>query len=89
MQLEQARIQVITDRLNIATTRVHYRAAEQLTNYLHLKAPFAGVITERNLSPGAAVGTSGAAVLPLFKLRQLSRLRLRVAVPEAYTAKIR
>jgi membrane fusion protein (multidrug efflux system) len=65
MQLEQARIQVITDSLNIAATRAHYRAAEQFTNYLHLKAPFAGVITEHNLSPGAAVETSEATVLPL------------------------
>lgn len=89
LQLEQARIQVLTDSLNVAAARSHYRAAEQLTNYLHLTAPFAGVITERNLSPGAAVGASGAAALPLFKLRQLNRLRLRVAVPEAYVAEMR
>jgi membrane fusion protein (multidrug efflux system) len=60
-----------------------------MSAYLHLTAPFTGVITERNLSPGAAVGASGAGALPLFRLRQLNRLRLRVAVPEAYVADLR
>jgi RND family efflux transporter MFP subunit len=88
LQLAQARTQVVTDSLNVAAARSHYNAAKQMTDYLHLTAPFAGVITERNLSPGAAVGASGPGALPLFKLRQLSRLRLRVAVPEAYVAEI-
>ncbi len=88
LQLAQARTQVVTDSLNVAAARSHYNAAKQMTDYLHLNAPFAGVITERNLSPGAAVGTGGPGTLPLFKLRQLSRLRLRVAVPEAYVAEV-
>lgn len=88
LQLAQARTQVVTDSLNVAAARSHYNAARQMTSYLHLTAPFAGVITERNLSPGAAVGTGGPGALPLFKLRQLSRLRLRVAVPEAYVAEV-
>ena len=89
LQLAQARTQVITDSLNVAAARSHYNAARQMTDYLHLTAPFAGVITERNLSPGAAVGANGPGALPLFKLRQLNRLRLRVAVPEAYVADMR
>ncbi len=88
LQLAQARTQVVTDSLNVAAARSHYNAAKQMTDYLHLTAPFAGVITERNLSPGAAVGMGGAGTLPLFKLRQLNRLRLRVAVPEAYVAEV-
>lgn len=88
LQLQQARTQAVTDSLNVAAARSHYNAAKQMTDYLHLTAPFAGVITERNLSPGAAVGTGGAGTQPLFKLRQLSRLRLRVAVPEAYVAEV-
>lgn len=88
LQLAQARTQTITDSLNVAAARAHYRAAQQLTSYLHLTAPFAGVITERNLSPGAAVGASGPGAQPLFRLRQLTRLRLRVAVPEAYVADV-
>lgn len=88
LQLAQARTQAITDSLNVAAARSHYNAAKQMTDYLHLTAPFAGVITERNLSPGAAVGAGGPGAQPLFRLRQLSRLRLRVAVPEAYVAEV-
>jgi membrane fusion protein (multidrug efflux system) len=86
LQLDQTRAQATSDSLNVVAARAHYRAAAQMASYLHLTAPFAGVITERNLSPGAAVGPGGPGALPLLKLRQLSRLRLRVAVPEAYVA---
>jgi membrane fusion protein (multidrug efflux system) len=86
--LDQTRSQVTSDSLNVVAAHAHYRAAAQMAAYLHLKAPFEGVITERNLSPGAIVGPGGATTLPLFKLRQLSRLRLRVAVPEAYVANL-
>ena len=86
LSLSQTRVQAVSDSLNVVAAHAHYRAAAQMAAYLHLTAPFAGVITDRNLSPGAAVGPGGTAALPLFKLRQLSRLRLRVAVPEAYVA---
>ena len=87
LQLDQTRAQAASDSLNVLAARAHYRAAAQMGAYLHLTAPFAGVITERNISPGAAVGTGGASgAPPLLRLRQLSRLRLRVAVPEAYVA---
>ncbi|RZK35036.1 MAG: efflux RND transporter periplasmic adaptor subunit, partial [Hymenobacter sp.] len=86
LQLDQTRAQAASDSLNVQAARAHYRAAAQMTAYLHLTAPFTGVITERSTSPGAAVGAGGPAALPLFKLRQLNRLRLRVAVPEAYVA---
>jgi RND family efflux transporter MFP subunit len=86
LQLDQTRAQAASDSLNVVAARAHYRAAAQMASYLHLTAPFAGVITERNVSPGAAVGPGGAGAPPLLKLRQLSRLRLRVAVPEAYVA---
>jgi RND family efflux transporter MFP subunit len=86
LNLTQTRVQALSDSLNVVAARAHYRAAAQMAAYLHLTAPFTGVITDRNLSPGAAVGPGSGATLPLFKLRQLSRLRLRVAVPEAYVA---
>jgi membrane fusion protein (multidrug efflux system) len=86
LNLTQTRVQAVSDSLNVVAARAHYRAAAQMAAYLHLTAPFAGVITDRNLSPGAAVGPGSTAALPLYKLRQLNRLRLRVAVPEAYVA---
>jgi membrane fusion protein (multidrug efflux system) len=59
-------------------------AVKDMQAYLRVTAPFEGVITERNIHPGALVGPQGAAAMgPLFKLEQTSRLRLVVAVPES------
>ena len=52
-----------------------------MESYLQVTAPFAGVITERNVHPGALVGP-GANSPEMFQLEQNFRLRLVVAVPE-------
>lgn len=54
-----------------------------LESYLVVRAPFDGVITERNVHPGALVGPpTGTAVIPMLRIEQVNRLRLTVAVPE-------
>jgi RND family efflux transporter MFP subunit len=58
-------------------------ALKDLESYLNVAAPFSGVITERNVHPGALVGPAGGAnAVPMFQLEQNSRLRLVVSVPE-------
>jgi membrane fusion protein, multidrug efflux system len=59
-----------------------------LENYLRVAAPFAGVVTERNVHPGALVGPSASGSTPLVRLVDNTRLRLVVPVPEAYTTEI-
>jgi RND family efflux transporter MFP subunit len=88
LALDQARTQATSDSLNVVAARSHYQAAAQMAAYLRITAPMAGVITERTASPGALVGPGGQSTIPLFRLKQLSRLRLRVAVPEAYVGDI-
>jgi membrane fusion protein (multidrug efflux system) len=87
LAVDQARSLATSDSLNVVAARAHYRAAAQMATYLRLTAPFAGTITERTAAPGVLVAQG--AVQPLFRLRQLSPLRLRVAVPEAYVGEIR
>lgn len=55
---------------------------KELESYLRVAAPFSGVITEREVHPGALVGPGAGSSIPLFHLEQTSRLRLVVAVPE-------
>ncbi len=63
------------------------RAMEQ---YLVIKAPFDGVVTERGVHPGALVGPPvGASTPPLLRVEQVARLRLTVAVPEAYASAVK
>lgn len=65
------------------------RAQQQLQSYLRITAPFDGVITERNVHPGALVGPqAGAGAPPLLRLENVRRLRLVVAVPEADVASV-
>ena len=56
------------------------RAMEQ---YLVINAPFDGVITERNVHPGALVGPqAGAGAPPMLRIEAVAKLRLTVPVPE-------
>jgi RND family efflux transporter MFP subunit len=54
-----------------------------LEGYLQVRAPFDGMITERNVHPGALVGppTAGAST-PMLKMESVGHLRITVAVPE-------
>ncbi len=58
------------------------QSLKQMESYLNVTAPFAGVITERMVHPGALVGpASGGGAL--LRIEWNSRLRLVVAVPES------
>jgi membrane fusion protein (multidrug efflux system) len=52
-------------------------------DYLTVRAPFDGVITERNIHPGALVGPAAKNnQLPMLVLQQENKLRLIVNIPE-------
>src|SRR5437773_4208396 len=67
---------------SIKAAQAQEQSLRDLGQYLTIKAPFEGIITERNVHPGALVGP-GSGSTPLLRLHQVSRLRLVVAVPEA------
>jgi len=58
------------------------QAAKVMGTYLEIRAPFEGVITARNLHPGALVGPATSGGQPILQLVTDHRLRLVVAVPE-------
>jgi RND family efflux transporter MFP subunit len=76
---------------SVEAARQALDAIRDMEGYLRMTAPFAGVITERNVHPGALVGPStvGAGATPLLRLVDTFRLRLVVPVPEAYTAEMK
>jgi RND family efflux transporter MFP subunit len=65
-------------------------AVRDMEGYLRVTAPFNGVVTERNVHPGALVGpSSGAgASVPMLRVVDNNRLRVVVPVPEAYTSEL-
>jgi membrane fusion protein, multidrug efflux system len=85
--MEGAQAVVRSYESSMKTAAAQLRAVRDLGQYLQIRAPFEGIITERNVHPGALVGP-GTGSTPLFQLQQLSRLRLVVAVPEALVGAI-
>lgn len=61
--------------------------SSQLQQYLRITAPFDGIITNRNISVGALVGTG--ANLPLFMMAQGNKLRLTLSLPEKHAASVK
>lgn len=58
-------------------------ALKTLESYLLVRAPFDGVIIDRNVHPSALVGpSSGGGGTPMLKMQSIEHLRLVVGVPE-------
>jgi RND family efflux transporter MFP subunit len=74
---------------NVEAARQALNAVRDMEGYLRITAPFTGVVTERNVHPGALVGPpSHSAAIPMLRLVENNRLRLVVPVPEAYTTQL-
>ena len=87
---DASRSQVAAAEGGVEAARQALNALRDMEGYLRVSAPFAGVVTERNVHPGALVGpsTSGGGAVPLVRLVDTHRLRLVVPVPEAYAAEL-
>lgn len=70
----------------LGAARAAWESQREINSYLRVTAPFAGVVTERSIHPGALVGPDNAT--PLLTVQQTSRLRLTVAVPEQNSGRI-
>lgn len=61
--------------------KANWQMQQTMLGYLQVTAPFNGVITERNVSPGSLVSAS-AKDKPMLELKEVERLRLQVDIPE-------
>lgn len=82
VDLERGLEQMLADSAAYEAARKQAQASKEVSGYLYIVAPFTGVITARQADAGTLVGTS----VPLFTIQDDHLLRLRIAVPEAYTA---
>lgn len=84
--IDQADARQKSDFAQWDAAKAAYREIAETLKYLEIRAPFDGVISLRNVNPGAYVGPSGkGSDLPLFTLQQQKHMRLVVSVPEAFT----
>lgn len=78
--VEADQSQVKAAQSNADAAQQALRASTDIQQYLRITAPFAGVITERNVHPGALVSANQST--PMLRLETLSHLRVIVPVPE-------
>lgn len=83
--LDQAAARKNSDLAQWEAARAAHKEVMITRGYLEIRAPFNGVISARNANTGAYVGPSGkGSEFPMFTLQEQRKLRLVVAVPEAY-----
>jgi membrane fusion protein, multidrug efflux system len=68
--------------------KANWQLQQAMMDYLKVTAPFAGVISIRNVHPGALVDASNKSV-PMLELKQVDHLRLQVDIPETISATLR
>jgi RND family efflux transporter MFP subunit len=80
---DKARVDIEAARADLEVAKADERQAKVLLDYAEIKAPYDGVVTQRNVSPGdyllAGASTNGR---PLFVLEQINPVRVFVGVPE-------
>jgi membrane fusion protein, multidrug efflux system len=70
---------------NLAASDANVRRLEQLESFKNVYAPFSGVLTRRNVDPGALINSgAGVAGKELFDIARVDPLRVFVSVPQAY-----
>ncbi len=71
---------------SVSATQANLRRLVELQSYNKVRAPFAGVITQRNIDTGALIGTGSTM---LFRLAQNDVLRIFVNVPQSEYSSMR
>lgn len=75
---------------NLAAADANVRRLEQLEGFKDVYAPFSGVLTKRNVDPGALINAGAqAAGRELFDLARVDPLRVYTSVPQAYAPYIK
>jgi RND family efflux transporter MFP subunit len=86
--LSSAKAKVESDSALSNAEKANWHMQQTMMDYLKVTAPFDGVITERNVHPGALVNAS-AKDKPMLELKQVNHLRLEVDVPEAMAGELK
>jgi RND family efflux transporter MFP subunit len=79
-------------KANLEAADANVRRLEELESFKHVYAPFSGVLTRRNVDPGALINagsTGGAAGKELFDIARVDPLRVYVNVPQSYAPAIK
>lgn len=65
-----------------ASAHANVERLRSLTGFTRITAPFSGIVTSRSAQLGALVSVGNAAAQPLFTIADVSRLHVKVRVPQ-------
>jgi len=83
-ELDEKRSADAQARANLAAADANVERLRQLEAFKRVVAPFAGVITRRNVDVGDLIDAGGGAGRTLFVMTQTDPLRVYVNVPQSY-----
>ena len=75
---------------NVAASDANLRRLVNLQSYQTLRAPYAGIVTVRNVDQGSLISAGRATnAMPAFRVAQIADLRVYVNVPQTFVSSIR
>lgn len=84
--LDQITARKLSDQAQLEAARSAYQEIQIINDYLVIRAPFNGIVAERNVDLGSYVGPMGkGSDKPLLVLQDNKKLRVSFSIPEANT----
>ncbi|WP_240663466.1 efflux RND transporter periplasmic adaptor subunit [Mucilaginibacter limnophilus] len=88
LDLDNALSKMRADEAVVLSEQSNAASVRDIQSYLNIRAPFDGMIVQRNVSAGALVGPGKASDQPMLVLQDTRKLRLEVMIPESYVDKV-
>ena len=89
MDLASAKAKTDADSALSNAEKANWHMQQTMLAYLQVTAPFNGVITQRNVHPGALVSAESKDNKPMLELKEVDHLRLEADIPEGMAATLR
>lgn len=72
-----------------AAARANVERLKAMEGFTQIVAPFAGIVTARNVDIGALVAVGGGDGTPLFSVADIRQVRVYVRAPQAYASQLK
>lgn len=87
-ELDERQSTYTQDVANLAAADANVNRLKQLESFKRIVAPFAGVVTQRNVDVGDLIDAGSGTSRALFALAQSDPLRVYVQLPQAYAQNV-
>jgi RND family efflux transporter MFP subunit len=88
-ELDERQSTYTQDVANLAAADANVKRLQQLESFKRIVAPFAGVVTQRNVDVGDLIDAGSGTSRALFALAQSDPLRVYVQLPQAYAQNVK